>query len=1150
MGGRMGKVRGSGFLFAIRWSARARQKSETKTRGWWYLFLSLVFAVIGVGISAAFAATIAPAYPVIPQVGTVFNGKIIVRISDGGIETVYDDTYSHDSMLAAWPDRGFPTVPPNYQSRFQGNPCWTYPSDPTHPCLVRVVGSAPGLNHLYSLTWADTTEPDTEYPPVNLDTPNPDPGCNPANKEIGSSVNLANGNLFDGHAVSPSQKLPVTLYYNSRATRDGMFGYGWSANIDTRLLVNTSGSVLLVDADGRERLFTPSGGTAFSSAPDVHDTLTLSNGLYRLFRKGGGYVVFASGGQPLEIVDKNGTALVTFSYVNTILVELTGSAGEIIQVAATANGKISQLADATGKTTGFSYDPAGNLTTITDAAGQNQQFAYDANHNLIAKTNPAGQTTSYNYDSTDRVSSSVDAAGFVRTVTYSGAITKFIDPVGAATEYTLDTNQHVVSQRDSQGKVRTITWDEQGNKTSITDATGTVYLDYDTNGNLLSRTDQLGNTISYAYDDLNNLLSITNPTGDTTSFTYDASGNRLTSMDPLGNITSHAYDNQGKIVAITDAQGRTTSLYYDSAGNLARIVAPSGATTSLTYDASGNMITLTDGAGGTRTFAYDLLNRLVSEKNPLDHTTSHAYDALGNRIATVDANGNTSGAVYDYRSRVIQLIDALGQITEIYYTEAGCTTCGDRGDSKPAAVTDAAGQTTWFSYDSLGRVVRETDQLGNQTTLQYDEAGTLASRTDALGRTVTYSHDGLGRLLQKSGSDGSVTTFQYDASGRLSYAGNQHIAYGLTYDLLGRLTGITDSNSRAIRYQYDALGNRVSMTMPDGGQVRYSYDAANRLGRIASFLGEFSFGYDNLGNRTRLTYPNGVATNYGYDAAGRLTAILAQGSRGSVNSFHYTHDPVGNRLSKTEQQEEHATGYNYAYDADYQLTQALPVVLRHGREHEPDHRAENFVYGTVGNRLRGPGRNDASVYNELNQLLASRSEDFRYDGNGNLIHRAGLMEDDEEQGWSYEYDLENRLVMASKVGEHGSRNISFKYDPFGRRIEKRVEDAEHGESGARITTYVYDNEDIVLEISGNAASRYVHGPGIDEPLAMEQRRGTFFFHADGLGSIVNLTDRRGRVVQSYEYSSFGRMKEHGGEVKQPYGFTGREWDRETGLYYY
>lgn len=187
----MKKKRGELVFAAACRAVRAMPVSEKKTRGWWSLFLSLVSVVIGVGvgISSASAATVGPAYmatvssayPVIPQVGTVFNGRIIKRVADGGIETVYDDTYSHDSMLAAWPDRGFPTVPPNYQSRFQGNPCWSYPGDPTHPYLVRVVGSAPGLNHIYILIWAATTEPDTEYPPVNLDTSNPDtgsPGCN------------------------------------------------------------------------------------------------------------------------------------------------------------------------------------------------------------------------------------------------------------------------------------------------------------------------------------------------------------------------------------------------------------------------------------------------------------------------------------------------------------------------------------------------------------------------------------------------------------------------------------------------------------------------------------------------------------------------------------------------------------------------------------------------------------------------------------------------------------------------------------------------------------------------------------------------------------------------------------------------------------
>jgi len=47
-----------------------------------------------------------------------------------------------------------------------------------------------------------------------------------------------------------------------------------------------------------------------------------------------------------------------------------------------------------------------------------------------------------------------------------------------------------------------------------------------------------------------------------------------------------------------------------------------------------------------------------------------------------------------------------------------------------------------------------------------------------------------------------------------------------------------------------------------------------------------------------------------------------------------------------------------------------------------------------------------------------------------------------------------------------------------------------------------------------------------------------------------LTDYRRRIVQRYEYDSFGNMKHRGHKVKQPYTFTGREWDKETGLYYF
>jgi len=157
----------------------------------------------------------------------------------------------------------------------------------------------------------------------------------------------------------------------------------------------------------------------------------------------------------------------------------------------------------------------------------------------------------------------------------------------------------------------------------------------------------------------------------------------------------------------------------------------------------------------------------------------------------------------------------------------------------------------------------------------------------------------------------------------------------------------------------------------------------------------------------------------------------------------------------------------------------------------------------------------------------------------------------------------------TSIEEDETKTITFKYDPFGRRIEKRIEELEEGEVKVKTVSYAYDNEDIILitrtgsddddgdddhgrkhKEAKSRVSRFVHGPGIDEPLAIEQKGKVYFYHADGLGSIVSLTDHKAKVKQSYEYTAFGEMKRHGGKVKQPYGYTGREWDKEIGLYFY
>jgi RHS repeat-associated protein len=186
-------------------------------------------------------------------------------------------------------------------------------------------------------------------------------------------------------------------------------------------------------------------------------------------------------------------------------------------------------------------------------------------------------------------------------------------------------------------------------------------------------------------------------------------------------------------------------------------------------------------------------------------------------------------------------------------------------------------------------------------------------------------------------------------------------------------------------------------------------------------------------------------------------------------------------------------------------------------------------------------------YSLLNRPIKDDLFTYEYDENGNLIKK---VEKATGKVTTYQYDAENQLI--SVISEQGSV-ISYKYDGLGRRIEKNVD--------GKITRYVYDNEDIILEYDGegNLIAEYLHDPGIDEPLMMKRDNQTYYYIADALGSIRALVDTQGFIRQMYEYDAFGNitiLDEEGAPIPiedaipNPYTFTGREYDPETGLYYY
>jgi YD repeat-containing protein len=83
------------------------------------------------------------------------------------------------------------------------------------------------------------------------------------------------------------------------------------------------------------------------------------------------------------------------------------------------------------------------------------------------------------------------------------------------------------------------------------------------------------------------------------------------------------------------------------------------------------------------------------------------------------------------------------------------------------------------------------------------------------------------------------------------------------------------------------------------------------------------------------------------------------------------------------------------------------------------------------------------------------------DANGNTLC--------DPSGKSYSWDFENRLVSAVVPG---TGTVAFKYDPFGRRIQKS--------SPLGTTNYLYDGSNLLAEIdnaAGGASSDARTNPG-------------------------------------------------------------------------
>ncbi len=96
---------------------------------------------------------------------------------------------------------------------------------------------------------------------------------------------------------------------------------------------------------------------------------------------------------------------------------------------------------------------------------------------------------------------------------------------------------------------------------------------------------------------------------------------------------------------------------------------------------------------------------------------------------------------------------------------------------------------------------------------------------------------------------------------------------------------------------------------------------------------------------------------------------------------------------------------------------------------------------------------------------------------------------------------------------------SYSYDYQGRRISKTV-------SGVT-TKYCYDGMQVIDEYDGSNTllRKFIYDTGIDEPICMidlADSNTVYYYHFDGLGSVIALSDVNSVIVERYSYDVFGQ----------------------------
>ena len=603
----------------------------------------------------------------------------------------------------------------------------------------------------------------------------------------------------------------------------------------------------------------------------------------------------------------------------------------------------------------------------------------------------------------------------------------------------------------------------------------------------------------------------------------------------------------------------------------------------MTYDAAGNLLTkltaehrksISDKSYISYTYDFERLHEVLYPENLFNRVT-YTYGKAGDK--------------YNRAGRLALVEDASGG-EAYYYGRQGEVTKTVR--TVMASVADIRTYVYGATYDSWNRVQTMTYPDGEVVTYHYNAAGQVESLTsNKQGRQSVIvdriGYDKEGHTVYTKLGNGTETTYTYDKQRErlqvmnLTADGQTVMENRYQYDAVDNILGITNAanptsltklnkaklGGRSLHtYEYDELNRLIHAS---GKAKRASYDMVMSFGRMSEPLTKvqkvdstttaksynFAYKYEDSNHPTAPTQIG--HDHYTYDANGNPTLVTNDSTNTTREMYwdednrlmvlsdngktsRYTYNAAGERIMKSYGTMEGVyingapQGITFHETDNFTLYPASILSVNKNRFTKHYFIGDKRVASRIGTGLFNNvyGRNGSYVtagqqdYAErMNQIQKQKEAYYKQQGIApGVPTEKGAYGDPENTGVGYN-------AVLTELGNHDV--------PQGWIQTPRPNTTPNTNPGPPVSWNDPSNPD-----DPQAGYGYIPNDTTKEE--------TFFYHSDHLGSTSYITDDHANITQFDAYLPYGELlvDEHSSSEDLPYKFNGKQFDEETGLYYY